>query len=222
MSKAKVISHAFVLVDNVYNGQIPVGQINIQLQTIQNPFQELASAGLLKRVVKEVIDKPLVCKITEMPPVNPMAKSFDFENMLIFGYDAFPPKFSVQLNTDSDKTEILQKIFQELVDENIKQKIGAIGVNFELFVPHQDSKAQDVLLNDKAKKDLNALSVSLSYIIDNCNMNLQIADAVREEVSGLYLNANFHNTVSDINQIEGIMSTDFLAIAQKKIKDLLG
>lgn len=156
MSKSKLISHAFVLVDNIFSGQIPLGQTNIQFQATQNPFQELASAPLLKRVVKEVMNKPLGCKVSEMPPVNPMTKSFDFDNVLIFSYDAFPPRFSVQFNTDSEKTEVLQRIFQEIVDENVKQKIGAIGVNFELFVPNQDNKVKDVLLNDKAKKDLNA------------------------------------------------------------------
>ena len=221
MSNAKLISHAFVLVDNIFNGQIPLGQSNIQFQAIQNPFQELASAGLLKRVVKEVMNKSLGCKITEMPPVNPMTKSFDFDNVLIFGYDVFPPKFSVQFNTDSEKTEILQQIFQEIVDENVRQKIGAIGVNFELFTPNEDNKAKDILLNNNAKKDLKALSISLSYMIDGCNMNLQVADAVRDGINGLYLNANFHNAISDIEQIEGVMSRNFLDIAKGKIKDLL-
>ena len=222
MRNAKLISHAFVLVDNIFNGQISLSQPNIQFQATQKPFQELASAGLLKRVVKEVMNKSLGCKITEMPPVNPMTKSFDFDNVLIFGYDVFPPRFSVQFNTDSEKTEILQQIFQEIVDENVKQKIGAIGVNFELFVPNQDNKVKDVLLNDKAKKDLSALSVSLSYVIDGCNMNLQIADAARDGINGLYLNANFHNVISDIEQIEGVMGKNFLDIAQGKIEKLLG
>jgi hypothetical protein len=79
-----------------------------------------------------------------------------------------------------------------------------------------------VLLNDKAKKDLSALSVSLSYVIDGCNMNLQIADAARDGINGLYLNANFHNVISDIEQIEGVMGKNFLDIAQGKIEKLLG
>lgn len=219
MNNLKLISHSFVLVDNIFNGQIPLGQPNIQFQATQNPFQELASSGLLKRVVKEVINESLKCKITDISQIN-TTKSFDFDNVLIFDYDVFPPKFSVQFNTDSEKTEILQKIFQEIVDENVRQKIGAIGVNFELFVANQDNKVKDVLLNDKAKKDLSAVSVSLSYVIDGCNMNLQIADATRDGINGLYLNANFHNAISDIEQIEVVMGKNFLDIANKKINEL--
>ena len=211
MSNAKLISRAFVL----------VSQPNIQFQATQNPFQELASAGLLKRVVKEVMGNSLGCKITEMLLTNPMTKSFDFDNVLIFTYDVFPPRFSIQLNTDSEKTEILQKIFQEIVDENVKQKIGAIGVNFELFTPNEDNKVKDILLNNNAKKDLKALSISFSYVIDGCNINLQVADAVIDGINGLYLNANFHNEILDLEQIEEVISKNFLDIARGKIKELL-
>jgi hypothetical protein len=52
-------------------------------------------------------------------------------------------------------------------------------------------------------------------------MNLQVADAVIDGINGLYLNANFHNVISNLEQIEGVMNKNFLDIAREKIKKLL-
>lgn len=48
-------------------------------------------------------------------------------------------------------------------------------------------------------------------------MNLQIADAARDGINGLYLNANFHNVISDTEQTEEVMRRNFLDIAKVKI-----
>ena len=217
MSKAEMISHSIVIVDNtkiVVNQAVPVSS---------NPFAELSS----KIVLSTIMGNLLGSKQEPIIDSSSFERSFVFDD-IIFKSSSLPPKVIIQQNS-TELSNKIQDIFTEILREipEIESAVAAVGINFELFVAAEDSSAiKTKIFQEDMAKELESMQTTLVYPIkdnDNCKLNLTIADANYKEQKGLYFKANFHNIITADNKLKDIlkMPSDLLKQAKAKIEKLL-
>jgi hypothetical protein len=159
-------------------------------QVTYNPFQKLCNEIMLMSIINKVtglVIKPSI-NIT-----NPNEPRFIFED-IIFQFYLSPARLVIQHNTydySSDKLQkILEDIFIKISEIKIINTIGAVGINFEFFIEEK--------INDKIFQPLmgiglkNANILSTYEIHEFCQLNLSIADAVRNKITGNWIRANYH------------------------------
>lgn len=216
----KILSQSIVMIDKqCSSSSLTSGFYNPN----QNPFQDLNSSVLLKRVVKDITKDTLDHRIIDNPP---MSKQFIFtkrnEFLIEFLYESSPSKFTItQKNINiNDSQEYIKKIFTEIIDANIKTSIGSVGINYELFL-EKKCNVKDFLLKDNVAKECNGVNITIVYKYENnANINLTIAGAEIDEKSGVYFNINCDNMVTDDNNIDNILAIDFQKIVSEKISSI--
>jgi hypothetical protein len=215
MSKAEMISHSIVLVDDtkiVPNQMIPI---------TNNPFGDLNSKIALIRIMEKVIGEKQEPKVDN----SHFEPSFVFEDV-IFQSLSLPPRILVQQNS-SELSDKLPNIFKEILQElpEIEAKVAAVGINFELFISKDDDEnVKAKIFQNKINQGLESASTTLVYKIDDsCKLNLTIADANYKDTKGIYFKANFHITITSDNSLKEALKkeVELLEKANSKVEELL-
>ncbi len=213
MSDLKLTSQSIVLVEEKFQGKMPIGQFSGQ---VTNPFNNLANSQFLTALMKIVFGKKIIFS-SPIKDENTPQRIFNFENNVQFIYDSFPPKFIAKYNTDAYNIDTIKKIFKEIIDdETTKSSIYAVGVNFEFF-DSEDNIDTKNLLADKTKDGVLSTNISLQYN----DMQITIADAVKDGVDGIYFNVNYHNIVEDCDNIIDIINKNLITQAVEKIESII-
>lgn len=219
MQEPKIISRSIVMVDNI----IETDQ-STQLDNPSNPFQSLNSEIALALIMEKATG---TYKEPTILQDQTFQSQFVFDD-IVFKYSPLTPKFIVQQNSSSESSDKLQKIFKVIFSKAPKVEaadgIGAVGINFELFIPNENLDVKPKILQKKILTNLNSMNISLVYkITENCKFNLQIADARYKDKRGIYFKVNFHNTLNDDTKIKDIVEKErnFLQDAKIKINELL-
>ena len=179
-----------------------------------NHFKEIASQLALKGALGE--------NIVETQINNDMSKEFLLGNNIVIRYEFFPPKFSVSHKTSEDSKKAEQLMGKIINFASISDKIGSIGINYELFIKNNDTiNLKDFLLKDNVAKEFSSLSTTLVLEIDSTlTLNIRIANAEINNENGICFDINFNNKISDSGSIETILHKDFLSIAKDKINTI--
>ena len=224
MYEPEIISRSIVLVDNVMGTAKPTLNKPIQVQNPVNPFQSLNSEIAIASIMEKATGQ-------NQEPVIEGDQSFQSKFVfddIFFQCSTFPPKFVVQHNSASGSSDKLQKIFKAIFFKAPKIEaangIGAVGINFELFVPNENLDVKSKIFQQKVLNGLQSTNATLVYKVSEiCELNLTIADADYQEKKGIYLRANFTTTLSsDIKLKEVVEKEDqFLRDAKEKINQLL-
>lgn len=207
MKDIKIISHSITLVDNAYNGIMPLGKNQLQ---VRNPFDQIAQPLVLKALVGKSVETLANSDIIH--------REFKYENIKIT-YDFFPPRLNI-INEENNLSDTPKNLALQIIElAEIKDKLGSIGVNYELFIEENDVNLTQYLLQEFISKEFNSLSTTLVLVINkDVKLNLRIADAEIEGKKGIYFQANFSNQVSTSNNVEKILeNNNFLNIAKEKI-----
>lgn len=218
MKEYNVISQSVALLDNVYSNLKLEQNQQITVQ-VQNPFEQIVSSSLaLKGIFSNIIKN---FNVIEKQNSNLMHKEFLITNGNNYNiiYDFFPPRIELKCETKMTANQVIP-IIQKIIDfASIESKIGQIGINYEIFIKEDSFTIKDLLLKDKISKEFTGLSATPVFQIDeNTVLNLTLAGAVNtEDEKGIYIQANFHNIVTNNNTINQIFNKDFLTIAKKKI-----
>ena len=211
MKDLEIKSHSIVIIDNTFNNFNNFDfSKNIPLQ-IKNPFEQIASPLALKG--------SLGMNVVELPNSDKVHKEFMCGGEIKIEYDFFPPKLQIKYSTNESNNKV-QEIAQKLIDfADIGKSIGAIGVNYELFIENDKINVKDHLLKKEFKDEFSSLSATLVLKInDNTTLSLRVADAKIENKQGIYFMANFHNNINKDNNIDNIFKKDFLKISKDKIE----
>lgn len=224
MHEPKIISRSIVLVDNIIGTAKFIPNQSIQVNNPSNPFQSLNSEIALASIMEKATG-------TYQEPTVPQEQTFQSQFVfddIVFKCLSLPPKFIVQQNSSSESSDKLQKIFKAIFSKAPKVEaavgIGAVGINFELFIPNENLDVKPKIFQQKILTDLDSMNITLVYkITANCNFNLTIADADYEEKKGIYFKVNFTTTLNDDIKIKDIVEKEgkYLQDAKKKIKELL-
>jgi len=214
MSKAEMISHSIVIVDDTKIVPNKVSSIS------NNPFADLSSKITFINIM-EKIDGERNQPIIEESPIE---RSFVF-NDIVFKNSSLLPRVIVQQNSPelSDK---LPKIFKEILRElpEIESKIAAVGINFEFFIEREDNgDVKAKIFQSSIMEGLESMTTTLVYNEADSKLNLTIADANYEGKKGIYFKANFHNKIVNDNGFQEILKKEkaFFDRANKRIEELL-
>lgn len=212
MSKAKIVSKSIVFVDNELKGVVPKATSEI-IKIKQSPFSELASLYLLQEIVKK--------EGVRTKNSSEISQEFIFDDEFIFTHQTFPPKFVILQKTTDKNPELLKEISMKLFSF-VKDYVGAIGVNYELFIDKNKDKPivlRDKICNSNIKNEFESMSVNFVVNIDNLTkLNLKIADATLDDKEIIHISANFHNLITTTNSANDILNKNFIDdVLQKKI-----
>jgi len=214
MSKAEMISHSIVIVDDT---KIIPNQAN---SIGNNPFADLSSKITFINIMEKIDGDKSVPIIDE----SPIERSFSFGD-IVFKNSSLPPRVIVQQNSSS-LSDKLPKIFKEILTElpEIENKVAAMGINFEFFIAKEDDgDVKKKIFQENITSGLDSMTTTLVYKEDNYKLNLTIADANYENKKGIYFKANFHNVINSENKFQEIIKKekDFFDKANNKIEELL-
>lgn len=214
MNSFDVISHSVVILDNKFNNiDLTKSKLQIPIK-IDNPFEQLTNKLVLKSQIAE--------QVTELPNSDKVHREFLCNNNIIVKYDFFPPRLEIKHNTKEEKDEV-KNIANKLIKfADINDSIGALGINYELFIANDKVNVITSLLKDSIAKEFDSISATLVFNInDNRTLNLRIADANIDGKKGIYFHANFHNNITDENKISNIFKEDLLTLAKEKIETII-
>lgn len=210
MKNLEITSHSIVIVDNTFSNFVFEPNQQIKLQ-IKNPFDPIANELFLK--------SRLNVEVVKMPNSDQIHREFLCGKDIVIKYDFFPPRLHIQHNTneDSRQPETLAKDLIEFAD--LSSSVGAIGVNYEMFIQNDVVKVKDFLLKNDVAQEFSSLSaVMVLNINEQRILNLRVADAEINGKKGIYCEANFHNTITDSTKLNKLLEEDFLTIAKNKIE----
>ena len=160
---AQIISQSIVIVDRQFSQTVPINGLIYNIN--QNPFQDLNSTGLLKRVIKDVVGTNLEPQVVEN---SVMQRKFNFTKkdtvIIDFVYDSFPPKLTITQRNINNTENFINNIFNEIIDSSIKNKIGSIGINYELFLNKQ-CDVKDFLLKENIAKEFTGINITTINIM---------------------------------------------------------
>lgn len=221
----ETISYSITFLSNLY----PKNKGEIVTVTDQhNLFKDIANTFTLQLLL-ESYDKESQIEVTENTKDSFPNKEFAGSNGLKFTFEQ-PFKLTISYSKIKGNIDNPDKYIKEL--SNIiaikagKSKIGAVGVNYEIFYP--DNEPENIiitnLVNQLEKDDsIEKGLVKLVYKIDQyTNLNLSITSATYEDKNGLYFSINFHSDIKGSNKVSEILNReDLIEIASSKINKLI-
>lgn len=210
MKNLEITSHSIVIVDNTFSNFVFEPNQQVKLQ-IKNPFDPIANELFLK--------SRLNMEVVKMPNSDQIHREFLCGKDILIKYDFFPPRLHIQHNTseDSREPESLAKDLIEFAD--LGSSVGAIGVNYEMFIQSDVVKVKEFLLKNDVAQEFSSLSAVLVLNISNERvLNLRVAEAEVNGKVGIYCEANFHCTIIEPSKINKILEEDFLTFAKNKIE----
>lgn len=213
MSKLEITLQSVVFVDKVFSSFKPKSnQIN-QIK-IQNPFEKVANPLALKGVFKK--------------PVVPIQFNDNFHKEFIAGdytviYDLLPPRLEISnKNPNPKEIDAVRSVALEIVNySEIEKEIGAVGVNYEMFLEGAEIDLRKYLLKDEVAEGFTSLSATPIFKLPNesTTLNLKIASATNDSnKEGIFFGVNFHALIEENVTIADILAKDFYSIATDKIK----
>jgi len=214
MSKLDIKTHAVVLVDKIYSNLPPQTNQIAQVQQINNPFEKVANQLALKGVFQKTV--------SQLQFGNNFHKEFVSDDFHIT-YDFLPPRLEIKdTNPQKNKENSVQKITLDIINfSEIEQDIGAIGINYEIFLEGKDIDLRKFLLKDDIQKGFTSLSATPIFKIDNnTTLNLTIAHATNkiDSKDGIFFGVNFHIVLDGNIKVKDIITKDYYAIAKTKIE----
>lgn len=212
MNEAKILNYSIVLVDNVYNGIASEGKIDIK--KYYNPFNELKHLA-----IKGALHLNFT-QISLDDDMNKIYKNGDFTITNQF----FPPKLIItqQSNTNDknlDNTTIVDMTKKIIEFAEISNNIGKIGVNFDCFI-ETDLIVKDVVMKENIATEFTGVSFTLEKKLNDLQkLILQIAGSKNIETNknGVFIQANFDNTITTTNTIDKILNQDYISMLQPSI-----
>jgi len=97
-----------------------------------------------------------------------MQRKFNFTKkdtvIIDFVYDSFPPKLTITQRNINNTENFINNIFNEIIDSSIKNKIGSIGINYELFLNKQ-CDVKDFLLKENIAKEFTGINITTINIM---------------------------------------------------------
>jgi hypothetical protein len=220
ISKAKTVSQSVVFVDAKYKGLIPTGSQQLQINTSDNPFRNLANIIVLGNIMGN--ESGFEVPRADQNPLTP--QSFTFGD-IIFTYEIFPPKFIIKQNFDAKNTEVSDKKIKDISKKastigKINQSLSAIGFNYEMIIDNKDDeiKLKEKVCNPRITNDFKDVNIKLTYVEEEMTLNLSIADATYNGQKSIFIGANFHNDISSKNRFDNIIEKDFKRIIDRKLK----
>ena len=186
----------------------------ISLNDYKQPFSDINALAL-----KGAFNLPFV----ETSAQSGMSKKWQFGNFTITN-QFFPPKFLIAQDNTTSIDDIMGMVRKIIDFASLSDKIGKIGINFDVII-EKDLIVKDVILKEGIAKEFSGVSTTLEKKINECQkLNLTIAGAKDMETnkSLIYVNANFDNKVTLENTIAKILQEDCLPILEQKVSAIFG
>ena len=219
MHKHKIVAHSIVLADKIMGTQVFTP--SAQPITIDNPFQILSNHKLLRSYLESVVGA--VSDPVIVPPEKEMSLTRNFLfGKIRFVCDALPPRFTVAQEISDLKDSKVKEILDKIIDSELTTKIGAIGINYEIFIPEKIDITKKII-KENVTDQLVGFQTQLTYTInDNCKLNLSIASNSKyKNQDGLSIVGNFHNIINSQNSIETVLGFDYYSQLENKINAIL-
>ena len=224
----KTISYSITFLSDLYPKE--QNQVVSFSDQAGNIFKDIASVFALQLVL-EAYDKELKTEIVENTKALFPVREFETKDgSLKFVFEQ-PFKLTIQYNSEKGSKENPDEYTKGLADliavkSGKKSKIGAVGVNYEVFYPmNNPEKIITVNLISQIEKDdeIEGGLVKLVYKIDPyTKLNLTITSAILKEQKGLYLSINFHSEIKGANKISDVLAkNDLKEIVDAKIAKLI-
>ena len=195
-----------------------IADLNIDNQIINFNdlvFNGIATASYLTKMVKTVFNEKINF-ISNAKESNNLQTVFNFDNGLQIIYDRIPTRLSIKYDTTEKNIDKIKQIYEYIIDdEEIKDRILAIGINFNFSTSENKSKLLTIL-KDSSQEGMNSVKIVAQYDILGFQTNFNFNDLPNENVTIL---VNFHkNTAADKDAIDNIFTNkNFITEAEKKI-----
>ncbi len=216
IDKVETISHSVVLVEkNFFSLK---GKLNkaMRLQ-IQSPFSNLANSLALKSVFKKPVIEPFSNSLQSY-------REFESDNFVIT-YDKLSLRFGIEDKIPEQRNNLVRKIATDLINlAEVEEDIGAIGVNYEMFLPENNLDLKKLFLKKDIAETFDNLFITPVFEIDKfITLNLKIVSGIVDYKEGIFFDVNFHIEIDEYGsqKISNILENDFCKIAKNKILHLM-
>ena len=168
-----------------------IADLNIDNQVINFNdlvFNGVATATYLTKMVKTIFNEKRNFTSNAKEPNN-LQTVFTFDNGLQIIYDRIPTRLSIKYSTAEKDINKIKQIYEYIIDdEEIKDRISAIGVNFNFSTSENKNKLLTIL-KDSSQEGMNSVKIVAQYDILGFQTNFNFSDLPNENISIL---VNFH------------------------------
>ena len=212
MENLQIMSSSVVIIDKKLQPNLGISQ-QIILNENDNPFRQFDSEYALKLSTE--------MEFVKHPSSDKMVSQYFANNVEII-YNLFPARFVIKQKNPTNMLWVCEIMLKMISSASIQDKIGGIGINYELFIPSENNNniALSLLNNNAITQGFTGVSTTLQKQCSDYLLTLKIAGADIDGKNGAYCDINFHYNINNIENITGIMNTSKLDIAKSEVSNI--
>lgn len=212
MENLQIISSSVVIIDKILQPNLGLLQ-QIIVNENDNPF-------LLFNNILYLKDK-IGMQLIKTPSSDKMMSQYLANNIEIV-YNLFPARFVIKQKNPTNMLWVCETMLKMISSASIQDKIGGVGINYELFIPNEANNniALSLLNKNAITQGFTGVSTTLQKQCNDYLLTLKIAGADIDGRNGAYCDINFHYNINNIENISEIMNTSKLDIAKSEVSDI--